>query len=77
MFKYFMIIFTHGKNNFDDLGIASLKGGLRAVVWTDTFQTFIVVGGLIGIIIMGCNKVGGMAEIWRISQEGQRIQFFE
>nr|XP_022326238.1 uncharacterized protein LOC111126119 [Crassostrea virginica] len=52
-------------------------GGLRAVVWTDTFQTFVVVGGLIGIIVMGCNKLGGISEVWRISQEGQRIQFFD
>lgn len=54
-----------------------LQGGLRAVLWTDTFQTFVVVGGLIGIIVMGCNRLGGMGEVWRISQEGQRIQFFE
>lgn len=54
-----------------------LQGGLRAVLWTDTFQTFVVVGGLIGIIVMGCGRLGGMAEVWRISQEGQRIQFFE
>lgn len=54
-----------------------LQGGLRAVLWTDTFQTFVVVGGLIGIIVMGCGRLGGMSEVWRISQEGQRIQFFE
>ncbi|XP_061189213.1 uncharacterized protein LOC133197269 [Saccostrea echinata] len=52
-------------------------GGLRAVVWTDTFQTFVVVGGLIGIIIMGSNKLGGIGEVWRISQEGERIEFFD
>lgn len=52
-------------------------GGLRAVLWTDTFQTFVVVGGLIGIIVMGCNRLGGMGEVWRISQEGQRIRFFD
>ncbi|XP_069122617.1 sodium-coupled monocarboxylate transporter 1-like [Argopecten irradians] len=51
-------------------------GGLRAVLWTDTFQTFVVVGGLIGIIAMGCAKFGGIAEVWSIAQQGGRIEFF-
>ncbi|XP_052093056.1 sodium-coupled monocarboxylate transporter 1-like [Mytilus californianus] len=51
-------------------------GGLRAVLWTDTFQTFIVVGGLIGIISIGSSKLGGLAEVWRIASEGNRIEFF-
>ncbi|KAK3088350.1 hypothetical protein FSP39_017961 [Pinctada imbricata] len=52
-------------------------GGLRAVLWTDTFQTFVLVGGLVGIIVLGCNKFGGFAEIWRIADEGGRINFFD
>ena len=54
-----------------------LKGGLRAVLWTDTFQTFIVVGGLIGIISIGSSKLGGLEEVWRIASEGNRIEFFK
>ncbi|KAL3871317.1 hypothetical protein ACJMK2_039324 [Sinanodonta woodiana] len=51
-------------------------GGLRAVLWTDTFQTFVVVGGLIGIITIGSNRLGGVGEVWRISNQGGRILFF-
>ncbi|OWF39948.1 sodium-coupled monocarboxylate transporter 1-like [Mizuhopecten yessoensis] len=51
-------------------------GGLRAVLWTDTFQTFVVVGGLVGIIAIGCTKFGGIGEVWNIAQQGGRIQFF-
>jgi Na+/proline symporter len=38
---------------------ASVMGGLRAVLWTDTFQTFVVIGGLIGIITIGSSHLGG------------------
>ena len=31
-------------------------GGLRAVLWTDTFQTFVVVGGLLGVVIIGTGR---------------------
>ncbi|XP_060064284.1 sodium-coupled monocarboxylate transporter 1-like [Ylistrum balloti] len=51
-------------------------GGLRAVLWTDTFQTFVVVGGLVGIIAMGCMKFGGISEVWNLAQQGGRIEFF-
>ena len=54
-----------------------LQGGLRAVVWTDTFQTCVVMLGLIGIIVMGTQRVGGMATVWAIAQRGNRIDFFK
>ena len=56
---------------------AWLQGGLRAVVWTDTFQTCVVMLGLIGIIVMGTQRVGGMAAVWDIAQQGHRINFFK
>ncbi|KAK7094758.1 hypothetical protein V1264_006264 [Littorina saxatilis] len=51
-------------------------GGLRAVVWTDTFQTCVVILGLVAIIVVGSDRLGGMAAVWDVAQRGQRINFF-
>ncbi|XP_066595799.1 sodium-coupled monocarboxylate transporter 1-like [Prorops nasuta] len=51
-------------------------GGLKAVVWTDTIQFSVTVGGLFAILYLGLKSVGGMAEVWRISDEGGRLVFF-
>lgn len=52
-------------------------GGLRAVVWTDAFQAFIMLAGLIIILIKGVLLVGSFEEIWRINSEGHRLIFFD
>ncbi len=36
-------------------------GGYLAVVWTDFFQAFVMVGGMLGILIMGLIHVGGFS----------------
>ena len=53
------------------------QGGLRAVVWTDTFQTVVVVGGLVGIIVVGCNHLGGLDKVWELAEAGGRINFWK
>lgn len=52
-------------------------GGLRAVVWTDTFQTFVVMAGLIAIIVVGSREVGGLDKVWKIADHGGRIHFLD
>ncbi|XP_048776215.2 sodium-coupled monocarboxylate transporter 1-like [Ostrea edulis] len=52
-------------------------GGLRAVVWTDTFQTFVVIAGLIAIIAQGSIDLGGFGNIWKIANNGNRIFFID
>ena len=54
-----------------------LQGGLRAVVWTDTFQTFIVIAGLIAITVLGAKDLGGIDKVWNIADKGGRIFFIE
>ncbi|XP_052222776.1 sodium-dependent multivitamin transporter-like isoform X2 [Dreissena polymorpha] len=51
-------------------------GGLRAVLWTDTFQTLVVIFGLIGIIGIGSSQLGGLGRVWNIASEGGRINFW-
>ncbi|KAJ8316536.1 hypothetical protein KUTeg_005908 [Tegillarca granosa] len=52
-------------------------GGLRAVVWTDTFQTFVVMAGLIAIIVQGSIDLGGFEQVWNIADTGGRIHFID
>ena len=47
------------------------------MVWTDTFQTFIVIAGLIAVIVRGSQQVGGLDLVWNIADEGGRIHFLE
>ncbi|XP_041373436.1 sodium-coupled monocarboxylate transporter 1-like [Gigantopelta aegis] len=52
-------------------------GGMKAVIWTDVFQTVIMLAGMLAVLIQACIKVGGISEVWRICEEGGRISFFD
>ncbi|XP_072045449.1 sodium-coupled monocarboxylate transporter 1-like [Amphiura filiformis] len=51
-------------------------GGLKAVVWTDVFQMSVALIGFIAILIKGSIDHGGFTNIWRINQDGGRIEFW-
>ena len=53
------------------------QGGLRAVVWSDTFQTFVVMAGLIAVTVRGSIDLGGIDKVWEIADKGGRIFFLE
>ncbi|GFO44793.1 sodium-coupled monocarboxylate transporter 1 [Plakobranchus ocellatus] len=48
-------------------------GGFKSVIWTDAFQGIMVFVGIIAIVIKACVEVGGLEEVWRLSEEGGRI----
>uniref|UniRef100_A0A674MX12 Solute carrier family 5 member 6a n=1 Tax=Takifugu rubripes TaxID=31033 RepID=A0A674MX12_TAKRU len=48
-------------------------GGLKAVIWTDVFQTVVMFAGQLAVIVVGASQAGGMAEVWRIAVNGSRI----
>ena len=54
-----------------------LQGGLKAVVWTDVFQSVIMLAGLVIVAITGSIQVGGLQKVWEINQKYGRINFFE
>jgi len=56
--------------------IYTTLGGMKAVLWTDTVQVIIMFCAMLAVIIKGSLDVGGFAEVWRISDEGGRIEFF-
>ncbi|XP_061609959.1 solute carrier family 5 member 6a isoform X4 [Phyllopteryx taeniolatus] len=48
-------------------------GGLKAVMWTDVFQTVVMFAGQLAVIIVGAHQAGGIAEVWRKAVNGSRI----
>ncbi|KAL5016160.1 hypothetical protein ScPMuIL_005749 [Solemya velum] len=54
----------------------TMLGGMKAVVWTDVLQFVVMVTGIVTLLVMGTASVGGLNEVWRIADQGTRIQFF-
>ncbi|CUT99293.1 sodium coupled monocarboxylate transporter 1 [Echinococcus multilocularis] len=52
-------------------------GGIKAVVWTDVLQSVVMFGGLILLMVFGCQQVGGISRVWSIAKEGQRLDVFD
>uniref|UniRef100_A0A671U5V5 Sodium-dependent multivitamin transporter n=1 Tax=Sparus aurata TaxID=8175 RepID=A0A671U5V5_SPAAU len=48
-------------------------GGLKAVIWTDVFQTVVMFAGQTAVIVVGASQAGGMGEVWRKAVNGSRI----
>ncbi|RZC41083.1 SSF domain containing protein [Asbolus verrucosus] len=51
-------------------------GGVKAVIWTDTLQFTITQVAMFTVLIIGTISTGGFAKIWEISEQGDRIEFF-
>ncbi|BFZ25471.1 hypothetical protein BsWGS_28510 [Bradybaena similaris] len=51
-------------------------GGMKAVIWTDVFQTLIMLAGMCAVIIKGFVVDGGGAKIWQDNYDGGRVEFF-
>ncbi|XP_031566420.1 sodium-dependent multivitamin transporter-like [Actinia tenebrosa] len=52
-------------------------GGLKAVIWTDVFQSVVMVAGLIIVVIVGSIEVGGLSKVWQINEDFGRMTFFD
>ena len=48
---------------------------MRAVVWVDTVQLFIMVAGILAVVIEGSRRLGGIQQVWQIADSGGRINF--
>ncbi|XP_054270777.1 putative sodium-dependent multivitamin transporter isoform X2 [Macrosteles quadrilineatus] len=51
-------------------------GGMKAVIWTDVFQSLLMFAAVISIIFTAAKQKGGLSQIWEIAEKGDRIQFF-
>ncbi|KAM6123143.1 sodium-dependent multivitamin transporter [Pterocles gutturalis] len=48
-------------------------GGLKAVIWTDVFQTLVMFAGQVAVIAVGAQRVGGMARVWHLAEQEGKI----
>ncbi|XP_076075730.1 sodium-coupled monocarboxylate transporter 2-like [Mytilus galloprovincialis] len=51
-------------------------GGMKAVVWTDSFQMMVMFAGMFTLLIAGCMKVGGIDVVWNVADQNERIKIF-
>lgn len=56
----------------------TVLGGMRAVIWTDVAQFFVLLGGIILTIALGIHHTpGGVPAIWEIAREAGHTRFFD
>ncbi|CAG2249036.1 SLC5A8_12 [Mytilus edulis] len=68
--------------DFDELGLKTDNndentesgGGLKAVMWTDAFQMFIVFAGLLTLIIKATVEVGGVSLVFEKAAEAGKLE---
>ncbi len=57
--------------------IYTVSGGMKAVIWTDSLQLFILLGGLLMVIVVVLGKIdGGFIKIVEIANENHKFRFF-
>jgi len=54
-----------------------VQGGLKAVVWTDTLQSFSMIVGMLLVAIVGTIEVGGVGVVVQRASESGRFEFFK
>ncbi len=52
-------------------------GGLRAVLWTDLFQTTIMIGNNLLIVIKGTVDAGDISKVFQINEKVGRFNMLE
>uniref|UniRef100_A0A8D2JMG9 Sodium-dependent multivitamin transporter n=1 Tax=Sciurus vulgaris TaxID=55149 RepID=A0A8D2JMG9_SCIVU len=57
--------------------IYTALGGLKAVIWTDVFQTLVMFLGQLAVIIVGSVKVGGLGHVWDVASQHGLISGIE
>jgi len=57
--------------------VCGLKGGMKAVMWTDVVQICFMFAGIVAVIIKGSIDHDRFSNIWSIMDEGDRLQFLK
>ena len=53
------------------------QGGIKAVMWTDTFQAAMMFASFLAVIIKGNYDVGGSAKVFDANYQTNRIELFK
>lgn len=48
---------------------------MKAVVWTDVIQTWLMIGAMIVIVVKGTLDIGGLGAVWSRCWESGRLEF--
>ena len=51
-------------------------GGIKAVMWTDTFQVVCMFGSFIAVLVMGVQSVGGVQSVFERNYKDGRVELF-
>lgn len=52
-------------------------GGLKAVIWADTLQLTVTLLSFSIALIIGIVSAGGLGNVWKKAEAGDRLHFFE
>lgn len=74
-FIYYLVYFLY--YYFIMLYVLLFQGGMKAVLWTDTFQIFMMLTGIAAALIQGCIEIGGFSKAWDIAEKNHRVYFTE
>lgn len=53
----------------------SFPGGMKAVLWTDLFQSILMFGSMFAVLIAGTYRLGGLSNVMHEVIEGGRLEF--
>ena len=70
---FYVLYLNFINQNVKKISIIS-QGGLRAVVWTDFVQTFIMFGAMLLIVIKGTSDLGGLSVVIRRNLDSGRLE---
>ncbi|CAN7997030.1 unnamed protein product [Ixodes hexagonus] len=51
-------------------------GGIKAVVWTDVFQIFLMFASMLLVAVKGAYNIGGFGYVFELASENKRVEFF-
>ena len=51
-------------------------GGMKAVMWTDTFQAAVMFGSFLAIVVKGSRDVGGAGQVFDRNYQSGRVELF-
>lgn len=59
------------------LPLPCFQGGMKAVVWTDTFQVVVLYVAMLAVLIKGTIEIGGLDTVWRRNADNGRADLFK
>ncbi|XP_065344869.1 sodium-coupled monocarboxylate transporter 2-like isoform X2 [Cloeon dipterum] len=75
-FEYLRMRYDNSVRLFLSVLYCLMTGGLKAVVWTDTVQSFAMILGVVAVTVLGTMDVGGVGVVLDRAAASNRLEFF-